>query len=107
MSVSQETQNLSYHFSLVLSQWHTMSFNKLLVFSIIVRVSHFAILRKYVLQSYLIVTRKCPKPALLTHIKPAFSPDSIYLEPFHPVSTHLFANTPITKDKRVLTFFIT
>ena len=48
-----------------------------------------------------------PQNNITQHVKifQSFFHDSVYLDPFYPPApTHLFTNTPIIKDKKVLSF---
>ena len=74
---------------------HTVSdeLEKVTFLSLVVGVSHFSILGKNFPQSHLIIIRECPQNNITHTI--TFSPQQ------------LFPNTPIIKDERVLSFFIT
>ena len=73
MSLPQEIQDLSYNFSLVLSQWHIFihslsdELEQLTFLSIIVGVSHFPFLGKKFPQCHLIFIKECPKTTLPTY----------------------------------------
>ena len=86
-----------------------MSQNKLWSFYVLNCSGTFFYFRgKELLQSHLTIMRECPSNNI-THILRDFNnspPDLIYVDSFNlPFPLHLFPNTLIIKDERVLRFF--
>ena len=119
MSVSQKTQSISCTFSLVLKSmpcfFSIFTLSDELLFSPYCRgdsLSFFMEKLPSVLFNYYYYKRMSPKQHY-SHFKifQYFFHDSVYLDPFHPlphtslsVSLSLSLNTPIIKDKKVLSF---